>query len=38
MNLYQRAGEVLPLIVAWNGEMQRFIAREPKEQILAVTY
>jgi hypothetical protein len=38
MNFYEKAGDVLPLMVAWNGEISRFLAREPKHNVLAVTY
>jgi hypothetical protein len=38
MNFYEKAGELLPLVMAWNSDVAAFLKREPAEKTLAVTY
>jgi hypothetical protein len=38
MNFSEKTAELLPLVLLWNGEIQRFLAREPSQKQLAVTY
>lgn len=38
MNFYQKAGELLPLVMAWNSDVAAFLKREPAAKTLAVTY
>lgn len=38
MNFSENTAELLPLVLSWNNEMQRFLAREPTERQLVVTY
>ncbi len=38
MNFYEKAWELLPLVMAWNSDVAAFLKREPAERTLAVTY
>ncbi|KKW32145.1 MAG: hypothetical protein UY77_C0034G0020 [Candidatus Uhrbacteria bacterium GW2011_GWA2_53_10] len=38
MNFWEKAKDLMPVVMAWNSEVAAFLRREPAPRTLAVTY